>query len=311
MITLSTGISYFDLRFQGTARVIATGVVSGTGGVALVDPGPSSTLPVLRSTLEQAGIAIGDLTALILTHVHLDHAGASGTLVRENPKLKVYVHEKGAPHVVNPEKLIASATRLYGEEMERLWGEIRPVPQDALVILRGGERVTEGGRVLEVAYTPGHASHHVSYLVRDAGVAFVGDTAGVKLTPRGVVAPPTPPPDVDLTAWGESMRRLEEWRPETLFLTHFGPHSPPAGHLAELRENLDAASSLVRASLGRAGTDDEREAWFVAEWRDRLSRLMSESDVRTYEVAGRFDLSWRGLARYWRKRGETLVAIDN
>jgi glyoxylase-like metal-dependent hydrolase (beta-lactamase superfamily II) len=303
MITLSAGVSYFDLDFLGTPRVIATAVLSASGGVAIVDPGPSSTLPALRETLTRAGISIADVNALLLTHVHLDHAGASGTLVDENPAMKVYVHEKGAPHLSNPEKLVASATRLYGADMDRLWGEIRPVPDRALVILRGGEEMEAGGQRLEVAYTPGHASHHVSYFARGAGVAFVGDAAGVKLTPSGVVAPPTPPPDIDIEAWLDSLERIERWRPETLFLTHFGPSAPFGAHLGELRENLDSVGSLAREVLAADGTDEEREFRFVEECRHRLRRRMSENDVRQYETAGRFDLNWRGLARYWRKRG--------
>ena len=185
--------------------------------------------------------------------------------------------------------------------MDRLWGEVRPVPEQNLVILHGGERIEAGGRALDVAYTPGHASHHVSYFVRDAGIAFVGDTAGVRVIPGGDVLPPTPPPDVDLPAWADSLERIERWHPETLFLTHFGPATPVGPHLSRLRENLETTSSLVKASLEREGTDERREAWFVEECRSGLRRRMSESDARTYEVAGRFDLSWRGLARYWRK----------
>ena len=301
MITLTSGISYLDLHFQGVSRVIATAVLHGPGSVALIDPGPSSTLPVLKAGLERAGIAIADVTAVVLTHIHLDHAGAAGTLVRENPNVRVYVHAKGAPHMINPERLWASATRLYGDEMDRLWGELRPVPEGALVILAGGERIEAGGRELDVAYTPGHASHHVSYFARDVGVAFVGDTAGVKVLPDGDVLPPTPPPDIDLEAWHDSLVRIEQWRPDTIFLTHFGPATPVGAHLSVLRERLEDASRLVKASLARDGTDEEREAWFTEEVRRDLRRRMSESDTRVYEAAGRFDMSWRGLARYWRK----------
>src|SRR3954468_3666738 len=139
--TLAGGISYFDLLFQQHPHIIATAVLHGSGGVALVDPGPSSTLPRLREGLSSAGVAIGDVTALLLTHIHLDHAGATGTLVRENPRLRVYVHEKGAPHMIDPAKLLASALRLYGDEMDMLGGKFLPVPADKLVILRGGERI--------------------------------------------------------------------------------------------------------------------------------------------------------------------------
>jgi glyoxylase-like metal-dependent hydrolase (beta-lactamase superfamily II) len=302
MITLASGISYVDLHFQGAPRVIGTAVLHGAAGIGLIDPGPASSLPVLRETLKRAGIGIPDVTALLLTHIHLDHAGACGVLVRENPQLRVFVHAKGAPHMVNPEKLLASASRLYGDAMDRLWGDVLPVPDGALTILQGGERIEAGGRSLRVEYTPGHALHHVSYFCPDARIAFVGDTAGVKVVPDGAVWPPTPPPDIDLEAWSESLGRIEGLGAETIFLTHFGPASPVVPHLSALRENLDNAGRLARESLARDGTDEDREAWFVEECRRALRHGMNESHAQLYEAAGRFDLSWRGLARYWRKR---------
>src|SRR5262249_23993760 len=168
MITLASGFSYVDVRFLGVPGVIATAVLHGPAGVALVDPGPSSTLGNLEQELRDAGIAMTDVRTLLLTHIHLDHGGATGTLVRNHPHLRVYVHEKGAPHMADPEKLLASAKRLYGDDMDRLWGEVLPVPRDALVSLSGGERISAGGRALQVAYTPGHASHHVSYFSSDS-----------------------------------------------------------------------------------------------------------------------------------------------
>jgi glyoxylase-like metal-dependent hydrolase (beta-lactamase superfamily II) len=250
MITLASGLSYFDLQFQGRPRIIATAVVHASGGVALVDPGPSTTLPALRAGLAAAGISMSDVTALLITHIHLDHSGATGTLVREHPGLRVFVHEKGATHMANPDKLIASAAKLYGDAMERLWGEVLPVPAASMTILAGGERIAAGGRTFDVEYTPGHASHHISFFDRDSGVAMVGDTAGVKLTPDGFVMPPTPPPDVDLEAWRDGLVRIEQWRPSTLFLTHFGP-SEFAGHLPALRDHIDLVGGLARTSLAR------------------------------------------------------------
>jgi glyoxylase-like metal-dependent hydrolase (beta-lactamase superfamily II) len=304
MITLTAGLSYFDLNFQGLPRIIATCVLHGPGGVALIDPGPSTTLPTLQTMLGKAGIAMDEVTALLLTHIHLDHAGATGTLLRQRPRLRVYVHEKGAPHMVSPEKLLASAARLYGEAMDRLWGEMLPVPSDALNIVSGGERLSIAGRTLEVEYTPGHASHHVSFFDRDGGVAFTGDAAGIKLTPDGFVLPPTPPPDVDLEAWRDSISRIDRWHADTLFLTHFGP-TPAAGHLAALEDHLELVSSLAKASLGLNETDAEREAWFTDQLRRELGRRVSAADATAYEVAGRFDLNWKGLARYWRKKVES------
>jgi glyoxylase-like metal-dependent hydrolase (beta-lactamase superfamily II) len=301
MNPLAPGLSFIDLGFLGTPRVIATAVLDGKGGAALVDPGPSSTLPTLVDRLNAAGIGLGDVTAILLTHIHLDHAGATGTLVRQNPRIHVYVHEKGAVHLTNPEKLLASATRLYGADMDRLWGEFLPVPAGAITALTGGERIEAGGRAFEVAYTPGHASHHVSYFNRDAGLAFVGDTAGIRRDVHFVLTP-TPPPDIDLTLWRDSLSRIAAWRPATLFLTHFGPWAPVDGHLAALRENMELTSRWVRESLDRDETDESREAWFVGQVERELRRTLTEAEARAYQVAGRFDLSWRGLARYWRKR---------
>jgi glyoxylase-like metal-dependent hydrolase (beta-lactamase superfamily II) len=171
-----------------------------------------------------------------------------------------------------------------------------------LTILTGGERIEAGGRRVEVAYTPGHASHHVSYFNADTGIAFVGDVAGVKTLPNAFVMPPTPPPDIDLELWAGSLAALEEWHPETLFLTHFGPSAPVGPHLTELREHLELAARLVKASLERDGDDSGREAWFGEQLSKELRRRLSEADAHSYEIAARFDLSWRGLARYFRKR---------
>jgi glyoxylase-like metal-dependent hydrolase (beta-lactamase superfamily II) len=303
MITLASGLSYLDLHFCGVKGVVASVIVHGPGGAAIIDPGPSSTLPALRAGLAHAGIALADVRAILLTHIHLDHAGATGTLVRENPALRVSVHEKGAAHMVEPSRLIASATRLWGDEMDRLWGEMRPVPAGNLDILRGGERIAAVGRDLDVAYTPGHASHHVSYFSADTGIAFVGDTAGVRLQEGRFILPPTPPPDIDLEAWRDSFARIGAWHPETLFITHFGPYAPVAGHLTEMADHLALTSGLAKGSLAREGTDEEREAWFTHEIRRDLRRRMNESEAQAYEVAGRFDLNWQGLARYWRKKG--------
>lgn len=303
MERLAAGVAYADLKFQDTPRIIATAVLQGPGGVALVDPGPTSTWPTLRGELDGAGITLADVTAIVLTHIHLDHAGASGSLVRQNPRLRVYVHEKGAPHMIDPEKLLASATRLYGDQMERLWGEVRPVPRDAIVVVNGEEQIEAGGRVLQIAYTPGHASHHVSYFSADIGIAFVGDTAGIKRTAKGYVLPPTPPPDIDLEAWNASLARISAWHPETLFLTHFGPSSSSGPHLTELRDHLEVVAELARRSLAREGDDEARAAWFTDEVRLELRRRMGDREAHEYEVAGRFDLNWRGLARYLRKKG--------
>ena len=302
MQVLAPGLSYVDLMHQGLPRIIASALVQSAGGIALIDPGPASCLPVLERALEARGLTLADLTAILVTHIHLDHSGATGSILRLNPRVTVYVHEQGAPHLVAPEKLVASATRLWGAAMQTLWGEVLPVPTSAIRTLAGGEQIDVAGRRFDVAYTPGHASHHVSYLNRDTGVAFVGDTAGVCLSPGGYVVPPTPPPDIDLELWRRSLATIAAWRPDTLFMTHFGPTGPVAAHLATLEQQLDLAARLVRESLAREGDDAAREAWFGEALVRDLCRSMSEADAAAYNAAGQFELGWRGLARYYRKR---------
>jgi glyoxylase-like metal-dependent hydrolase (beta-lactamase superfamily II) len=301
MTVLAPGIGYADLEFQQQPRIIATGVISGADGVTLVDPGPASTLPALRRHLAAAGMAVADITALFLTHIHLDHAGATGTLLRENPDIRVYVHEAGAPHMVEPGKLVASATRLYGDAMDRLWGAVLPAPATAITALRGGERLAAGGRSWDVAYTPGHASHHVSYFDAGSGLAFVGDTAGLQIVSGGFVLPPTPPPDINLPQWYESLSTIERWRPAALFLTHFGPTENVGPHLAELRDHLDLCERVARTALALEADDASKEAWFVDRLRREMTHRMTPADVHAYEMAGRFDLSWKGLLRYLTK----------
>ena len=201
MRVLARGLSYCDLNFQGCERIIATAVLDSPAGCVLIDPGPSSTLAGLDRALQHAGISSNDITTIVLTHIHLDHAGAVGTILRRRPATRVYVHKTGAPHLVDPSKLVASATRLYEDRMAELWGEVVPVPSAALHALDGGERIDVGGRRLDVLYTPGHASHHLSYFDSLSGVAFVGDTAGIKRREGGYELPPTPPPDIDLELW--------------------------------------------------------------------------------------------------------------
>ncbi|HKT80634.1 MAG TPA: MBL fold metallo-hydrolase [Vicinamibacterales bacterium] len=302
MERLAPGVSFFDLYFQRRPRVIAAVVLHDAAGITIVDPGPASTLPTLHAALSDAGIEFGDVRAIALTHIHLDHAGATGTLVAEHPHLKVFVHRTGASHLVDPSRLLSSAGRLYGDAMDRLWGEVRPVPQHALVAVDGGETLSLSGRSWNVAYTPGHASHHVSYFNADSGIALVGDVAGVKLQPSGFVLPPTPPPDIDLELWKESLRRIERLGPRTLFVTHFGPYADPAAHLEELRDHLELVARLARESLEQPGDDEARAIWFRDQVMSELRKGLDENDARGYEVAARSDLNWRGLARYWRKK---------
>lgn len=305
MTLLTRGLSWIDLNFLGRQHAIATGVIQGGGTLGLVDPGPSTCLEALDLGLQGQGLRLSDVTHVLLTHIHLDHAGVTGTIVRRHPHITVLVHERGAPHMADPAKLIASATRLYGDEMERLWGAFEPVPAKNLVSLRGGEQVEVGGRRFDVAYTPGHASHHVSYFDASSGVAFVGDTAGVRID-GGYLVAPTPPPDVDIELWTRSVATIEAWSPQTLFLTHFGPVHDVRPHLQTLLENLRTAAEFVRALLEQPGTDDERRARFTELLERELRRTMTDAQMSAYALAAPFWVLWLGLARYWRARGVGL-----
>ena len=233
--------------------------------------------------------------------MHLDHAGATGTILRDHPHIRVCVHERGAEHLLRPAKLIDSATRFFGAaNMKRFWGEIAPVPEDRVTILRGGERVQAGGRDFEVAYTPGHAVHHVSYFDAASGIAFIGDTGGLCIN-GGYVLPATPPPDIDLEAWATSVDRILAWHPRTLFIAHFGPIERPQVHLQTLLANVRWMADVVRASLDQPGTDEERSERLGVELRRELQRHGTSPAV--YEPAAPLEALWYGLARYWRKRG--------
>ncbi len=271
-----------DVEHLGHRHVIGCWQVGG----AIVDPGPQSSMHTLLE-------ALGDEQprAILLTHIHLDHAAATGALVRRWPELEVYVHGVGAPHLIDPSKLLASAQRLYGDQMERLWGEIVPVPEQNVTTLSGGENVLG----MRVAYTPGHASHHVCYLHEETGTAFTGDVAGVRIPPSELIVPPTPPPDIDLEAWQESLGIVEGWRPERLALTHFGQVDDPTQHLATLRERLREEAALAR---------DLDEDEYERRHRERVAEQLDPETAVELLQAVPPEYQWRGLNRYWTKREE-------
>lgn len=303
MVTLSPGLRFADVRFQGVPGVIATAVLEGPTGIALLDPGPSSCLPALESALAEGGRSLGEVQVILLTHIHLDHAGATGTIVGRVPGVRVYVHERGARHLIDPEKLLHSATQLYGDRMDSLWGAVEAVPAAAVTPLAGGELLDVVGRSLEVAYTPGHAQHHVAFFDTASRVAFVGDVGGCRTAGMSTVMPPTPPPDIDLEAWRESVARILAWQPEGLFLTHFALYQSPAAHLATMLDRLERLAELARQLLHDTTVPDEaREPRFRDDARRLLRRELSEDDLRRLELAVPLDMCWRGLARYWRKK---------
>jgi glyoxylase-like metal-dependent hydrolase (beta-lactamase superfamily II) len=269
-----------DVLHLGNERVIGCWEHEGV----LIDPGPESCMDTLLEAIGHERPA-----ALLLTHIHFDHAGAAGALVERWPDLPVYVHRRGARHLADPERLVSSATRIYGEEgMRTLWGRVVPVPEANLHALDGGETVLGDYRV---EYTPGHASHHVCYLHEPTGMALVGDVGGVRIDPVDMVIAPTPPPDIDVEAWDRALDVLRGWAPERLGLTHFGPVDDVARQLDEVHEALH----LEAAKAKELELED-----FVAWQRNRIqARSDAETAAAAIQAAPPEHL-WHGLRRYWK-----------
>ncbi|MGB2592864.1 MAG: MBL fold metallo-hydrolase [Candidatus Acidiferrum sp.] len=301
---LMLNTTLLDTNWLGRPRSIAAVLLESDGHRAVLDPGPASTLPTLRELLAARGIGVSDLNAILLTHIHLDHAGATGALIKENPNLEVYVHKTGMLHLADPSKLLASAERLWPGELGRLFGETLPVPFTNLRILQGGETLALGSRNLEVVYTPGHASHHVSYFDSSDATAFVGDTVGFHIEGEPYVVPVTPPPDIDLEVWDASFDKISARKPARLFLTHFGYSNDPAAHIASYRKTLHRWSALA-AKIQRSGLD-ERGALeaFVAATGTEIRQNVPQPAAEHYIFNCSLNLSWLGLARYHRKRSE-------
>jgi glyoxylase-like metal-dependent hydrolase (beta-lactamase superfamily II) len=275
-----------DVMHLGRPRVIGAWVV----GDVVIDPGPTSCLETLL-----AGLGEERPRALLLTHIHLDHAGSSGSLVARWPDLEVYVHERGARHMASPERLMRSARQLYGDDMDRRWGEMVPVPEENLRVLHGGETLFDGA--FEVAYTPGHASHHVSFLHEDT--AFVGDTGGVRIAGAPLTIPPSPPPDIDVEKWHASIDRIAAWKPRRLVMTHFGSSEDVDAQLGELSQRLDDWAACARS---------EKRASFMDRVRTEVAEHVDPDTAAAYEQAAPPDQLYAGLERYWRKRAEAIQA---
>ena len=280
-----------DLHHQASG-IVACYLLETEDGPALFDCGPTSTIPHLKAGLAERGLDLMDVRHLLLSHIHLDHAGAAGVLVRQNPWLQVHVSEIGAPHLVDPSKLDASARRLYGDAFDELWGELAPVPSENVHDV--GETVVG----LECFPTPGHAWHHVSYLDAD-GTLYAGDAAGVRLSGGQFVMPPCPPPELDLEAWEETIVEIERRAPDQLALIHFGAFDDVQEHLAALRDTL--------RRWGKRVEDGMDEDTFVAAARHDVSQT-DPALVDEYQRAGPYWHHFRGIERYWRKRREAAAA---
>jgi glyoxylase-like metal-dependent hydrolase (beta-lactamase superfamily II) len=272
-----------DLRYLGTGRAICC--YAGIDGGWLVDPGPELTHRELLAALPSGWAP----ERILLTHIHFDHAGATGRLLERWPQAEVWVHERGARHLVDPSRLLASARRIWGDDFTRVWGEVVPVPESSLRVLEGDETI-DGWKV---AYTPGHASHHVTYLEASTGTAFVGDVAGARIG-DGPVLPPSPPPDIDRELWLRSLDLVEKLGPSRLAITHFGTVEPVGAHLEALREQLHRWSELAREVDAVRFADATREAVAAA--------TSDPAAVEAYERANPPGMLWGGWDRYWRGR---------
>lgn len=302
VIPIAEDTFLIDLLFQGEPEVIAAYLLVDREPT-LVEAGPTSCLERLLAGVRAAGVEPEALRQVCVTHVHLDHAGGAGELLRRYPSLTLFVHPVGAPHLVDPTRLVRSAARLYGPEMETLWGAVVAAPADRVRVLPDGARLSLGRRELVALDTPGHAKHHLAFLEPGRGWLFTGDVAGVRLPGSDYVLPPTPPPDIDLELWYGSLERLAGAAPRRLLLTHFGETDDPAGVLAELRQRLHGVGEAVREGLaaGLAG------AALVEYYRASLElppALQAGARGARLERASAAAINVEGLVRYWTKRQE-------
>lgn len=300
---LRDGFWQISLPFQDEEEIIGSYLLAGKDELALIDPGPSSTLDALLERMRFTGFDPQDLTHILVTHVHLDHAGAVGSLARRVPKARVSVHKLGAPHLLDTSKLVASAKRIYGEKMQQLWGTIEPVPEEQLNVLEGNEILNLAGRRLEVHYAPGHAIHHVIFFDAHSGELFAGDVAGVRLQGNDFVRPPTPPPDLDLEAWSGSLDLLKRLRPDVLYIAHYGAVRNMLSHISSLRERLYGWGDFVLHAMNEGKTEEEIIAMLIKQANPELERVSRTfRDVVRYDIATNYPMTVQGYMRYWRKK---------
>jgi glyoxylase-like metal-dependent hydrolase (beta-lactamase superfamily II) len=291
-----------DLDFQGIPSTVGAYLLASPSGHTLIETGPGSTLPALERAMRAAGAHLDDVTQLLVTHIHLDHAGAAGSLLARLPDARLFVHPAGAPHMIDPAKLLASATRIYGDRMDLLWGAFEPCPSDRVVTLADGAELRCGGRTLRALHTPGHASHHIAFHDPEAGTVFTGDVGGVRLPGSDYVRPPTPPPDIDLEAWHRSVVRIRSIAPRALDLTHFGRFEDPTRHLDELMQRLDAWVKWTAERLARGDTPAAMTVALRAASELELHDEGRGEDAPAYELATPADMTVDGLVRYLTRR---------
>lgn len=294
----NTSIVPIDLNFQGKTQAIASYLIRDGDAVVLIESGPGSTLSALEAGLANEGLSFRDLTHVLLTHIHLDHAGAAGWFSRQGAQ--IFVHPNGAPHLLNPEKLIASATRIYGDRMETLWGEFLPVAENQLTVPHDAEEIVIGSLRFLPINTPGHAEHHYSYLFED--VCFSGDVGGVRIPGYPYLRAPMPPPELHFGRWLESIARLRSFKFSRIAPTHFGIFDEVEWHLNELEKNLIATEKWLEEIMPADPPVEELRERFSA-WMQEQSRAQGLSDdvVQAYTLANPIGMSADGMIRYWRK----------
>ena len=293
-----TPVITLDLIFQGRKQAIAAYMIPHSSGIVLIESGPGSTLPGLQTALAEHGYTVADVTHVLLSHIHLDHAGAAGWLARQGAE--VYVHPIGAPHMLGPEKLLASATRIYGNRMDMLWGEFLSVPEDRLRIAQDAQEIVIGNLRFTPIDTPGHAYHHYAYLFED--ICFTGDIGGVRIPGFPYMRIPMPPPELHLEKWRESVNRLRQEKFDRIAPTHFGIFDDPDWQLNVLEKELDAVSRWLDEVMPADPPIEELRQMF-SDWMDEqaLASGLSETVTKVYEVANPVGMSADGLQRYWRK----------
>ncbi len=292
-------IHLLDLSFQETAEAIAAFVVETDEGPVLVETGPHSTWPHLEGALHKLGYRPEDVRQVLLTHIHLDHAGAAWAFAKKGAV--IHVHPVGAPHLAHPDKLLHSARRIYQDQMDTLWGQMEPIAESQLHTPADGEEIEIGGVVFRALYTPGHATHHIAWQV--GADVFTGDVGGVRI-PGGVVMPPCPPPDIHIEHWLESIARIKQAGAERLWLTHFGPVDEPVPHLDALAARLLDWANWMRPWF-ESGTPPEevtpRFQQYVQE-QLRSEGITDPQVLQRYELANPAWMSVWGLMRYWKKK---------
>lgn len=296
-------IHTLDLDFLGLEHAVAAFAIEGPGGLALIETGPASTLPHLEAALKVNGWQLADFQQVFLTHIHFDHAGAAWALAEKGAT--IYVHPKGLPHLAAPERLYNSARMIYGDDMDRLWGPMHPIPASQLYAPEHGEAIEAAGLSFTAWYTPGHAVHHIAWQVDDIknndSVLFTGDVAGVKIG-DGPVVPPCPPPDIHVEDWQDSLQLIRELPVERLFLTHFGEIFEKTAHLDELETRLLANANWIKDFVVKKISAEDVVPKFKEYVNNELVAAgVNPADLRRYEAANPAYMSVNGLMRYWVK----------